>query len=324
MAACARLAARARPASRPNPGVAALLVRDGRVIARGWTREGGRPHAEAVALSGLGAGEAHGATLYVTLEPCAHRSERGPACADLVVAARPARVVIGQRDPDPRTAGQGIERIARAGIAVELLDDEASRESLAGYLVRTVTGRPQVTLKLALSIDGCIALSDGSSQWITGERARAHVHARRARADAILVGGKTWRADRPGLDVRLPGLEHRSPQRVLLTRGVAPDGVRVINRPEQIADLDGVLHLYVEGGAVAAASFLERDLVDELHIYRAPIVIGDGQRALAGWGLASLDEAHGRWQLRETRQLGSDIFTAYGRTRTQERECLQA
>ena len=315
MAATAGLAARARPESRPNPGVSAMLVKDDRVIARGWTQAGGRPHAEAMALQGLEQGAAKGATLYVTLEPCAHESERGPSCTDLVIAARPARIVIGQLDPDPRTSGQGVKRIERAGIEVRVLGDEASRRSLSGYLTRASLNRPHVTLKLAMSLDGCIALADGSSQWITGETARAHVHAHRARHDAILVGGGTWRADKPRLDVRLSGLEARSPDRVLLTRGVAPDGVRVINRPEQIGELDDVLYLYVEGGAQAAASFLTRDMVDELHIYRAPILIGDGLRALGGLGLTQLRDAHDQWRMIERRQLGSDEFSAYLRSR---------
>ena len=292
-----------------------MLVRDGRVIARGWTQAGGRPHAEAIALAGREDGGARGASLYVTLEPCAHQSERGPACTDLVLSARPSRVIIGQLDPDPRTAGSGVKRLKQAGIAVEVLDDEASRASLSGYLTRAALGRPHVTLKLAISLDGCIALASGESQWITGDVARAHVHAQRARHDAILVGGGTWRADRPRLDVRLPGLESRSPQRFLLSRGIAPEGVRIINRPDQIAAMDGVQYLYVEGGAGAAASFLAQDLVDELHIYTAPIVIGDGLRALEGIGLADLASAHGRWRAAQTRQLGSDRFTAYLRTR---------
>lgn len=315
MAAAARLASRARPTARPNPGVGALLVKDNRVIARGWTQAGGRPHAEALALAGLGEGGAKGATLYVTLEPCAHQSERGPACTDLVIAARPSRVVIGQPDPDPRTAGDGIKRIKQAGISVEVLGDAASRQSLSGYLTRAEHGRPRVTLKLAMSLDGCIALASGESHWITGEAARAHVHAHRARHDAILVGGGTWRADRPRLDVRLPGLEERSPERFLLSRGIAPEGVRIINRPGQIAKIDGVHYLYVEGGAQTAASFLAEDLVDELHLYRAPIVIGDGLRAIGTIGLETLADAHDRWRMAETRQLGSDQFTSYLRTR---------
>jgi diaminohydroxyphosphoribosylaminopyrimidine deaminase / 5-amino-6-(5-phosphoribosylamino)uracil reductase len=315
MAATARLAARTYPLCRPNPGVAAILVKDGRVIARGITQATGRPHAEAMALKDIGDGGATGATLYVTLEPCAHKSTRGPACSDLVVAAKPDRVVIGQLDPDERTRRIGVSRIEAAGIAVTVLDDEHSRACLKGYLTREKLGRPYVTLKLATSLDGRIALPDGSSQWITGEEARAHVHAHRARQDIILVGGSTWRADKPRLDVRLPGLEDRSPERVLLTRGVAPDGVRVINEPAQISSLDGAQTVYVEGGAVAAASFLAEDLVDELHLYRAPIIIGEGQSALGDLGLESLADAHDRWTLAETRQLGSDTFTSYVRTR---------
>jgi diaminohydroxyphosphoribosylaminopyrimidine deaminase/5-amino-6-(5-phosphoribosylamino)uracil reductase len=316
MATAARLALRARPLSRPNPGVAALVVHKGRVIARGWTQAGGRPHAEAVALAGLAPGVLAEATLYVTLEPCAHTSPRGPACADLIVAAKPLRVVIGQHDPDPRTAGQGRARLEAAGIATTLLDDPASAASLAGFLTRQRLGRPWVTLKFATSLDSFIALADGTSQWITGEAARAHVHSRRAQHDAILVGGGTWRADSPRLDVRLPGLEARSPQRVVLTRGAAPEGTKGLAAPQDIAGLDGVLMLYVEGGAETAAAFLAVDMVDELHLYRAPILIGDGRRSLGALGLASLAEAHGRWRLDDTRQLGSDRFEAYLRTRT--------
>ena len=321
MAAAARLAMRARPLCRPNPGVGALLLSGGErphVMARGWTRASGRPHAEAVALERFAGGAARGATLHVTLEPCAHPSKRGPACCDVVAEAAPARVVIGQRDPDPRTAGEGIARLERAGIEVTVLDDPASAASLADYLTLRHLGRPRVTLKLALSLDGCIALADGTSKWITGEAARGHVHAMRARHDAILVGGGTWRADRPRLDVRLPGLEARSPQRLVLTRGVQPEGTTVINEPSDIATLEGVLSVYVEGGSGAASAFLEADLVDELHLYRAPIVIGDGLRALGPLGLEGtegLDKAHSRWERGFSCQLGSDSFTAYQRIR---------
>jgi diaminohydroxyphosphoribosylaminopyrimidine deaminase / 5-amino-6-(5-phosphoribosylamino)uracil reductase len=316
MAAAARLAARARPLSRPNPGVASLLVVDGKLRARGWTQATGRPHAEAIALAGADPAEVRRGTLYVTLEPCAHQSARGPACADLIAAAAPKRVVIGQRDPDARTAGKGLARLEAAGITTSLLEDAGSAASLAGFLTRETQGRPHVTLKLAMSLDGCIALADGTSQWITGEAARAHVHAYRARHDAILVGGGTWRADSPRLDVRLPGLEDRSPQRVILTRGAAPEGIVAIAAPQAIAGLEGVLHLYVEGGAQTAAAFLAADLVDELHLYRAPVVIGDGLRAVTALGLADLAEAHGRWQLAERCLLGNDTFEAYLRHRT--------
>ena len=318
MAAAARLAARARPLSRPNPGVATLVVKDDRVLSSGWTRGGGRPHAEADALSRLSQGQAKGATFYVTLEPCAHQSERGPACADLVCNAKPARVVIGQRDPDPRTAGKGIARLKAAGIEVSVLEDEASYDSLKGFLTKLNLARPYVTLKLAQSLDGAIALANGTSQWITGQEARAHCHAQRARSDAILVGGGTWRTDNPRLNVRLPGLEARSPDRVVLTKGAAPEGARAIASPHQIGDLNGTIHLYVEGGAATAASFLKADLVDELHLYQAPIVIGgDGLGRLGDLGLTDLAEAHNRWKETETRALGRDRFSAYLRTRNQ-------
>ena len=314
MDAAARLAARGRPLSAPNPAVGCLIVAQGRIVGRGWTQEGGRPHAEGQALAQAGT-RARGATAYVTLEPCAHRSGRGPACSDLLVKAGVARVVIGVTDPDPRTAGSGMARLQEAGAAVDLLCSPAAEASLAGYLTRARLGRPYVTLKLAMSLDGCIAMADGSSQWITGEAARAHVHSRRAMSDAILVGGETWRRDKPRLDVRLEGLEQQSPQRVLLTRGVPPEGLKVINAPEQIVRLEGAQYLYVEGGAGTAASFLAADLVDRIEIYRAPIVIGGGLPALGDIGLASLADAHGRWTLVETRQLGSDQFTAYRRSR---------
>lgn len=312
--AAARLAARGRPASAPNPAVGAIIVKEGKVLGRGWTQAGGRPHAEAMALAQAGE-EARGATFYCTLEPCAHRSDRGPACSDLLADAAIGRLVFGETDPDPRTDGEGAARLRQAGVKVEQIGTPAVCDSLAGFLTRQRFDRPHVTLKLAMSLDGFIARPDGESQWITGEAARAHVHSRRAMQDAILVGGGTWRADKPRLDVRLHGLEDRSPMRVLLTRGIAPDGVKVINRPEQIGALDGVQYLYVEGGAGAAASFLREDLVDRIEIYRAPIMLGSGLPALGDFGLASLADAHGRWSLAERRQLGSDTYEAYSRTR---------
>ena len=187
------------------------------MIGRGWTQSGGRPHAEAMALSEAG-DAAQGATVYVTLEPCAHASPRGPACADLLVAARPARVVAALTDPDPRTAGEGFARLRAAGIAVtEGVRAAEAQRSMAGFLTRQALGRPHVTLKLALSLDGMIARADGESQWITGAAARAHTHLERSRHEGILVGAGTWEKDRPRLDVRLAGLEDRSPIRVILS-----------------------------------------------------------------------------------------------------------
>jgi diaminohydroxyphosphoribosylaminopyrimidine deaminase/5-amino-6-(5-phosphoribosylamino)uracil reductase len=312
--AAAALAARGRPLSRPNPAVGALLVRDGRVLARGWTQPTGRPHAEAMALASLN-GSAEGATLYVTLEPCAHASPRGPSCTSLVVAARPARVVIGVTDPDPRTAGQGIAALRAAGIAVDVLESPTARASLEGYLTRAALGRPHVTLKLATSLDGRIALPSGESQWITGPQARAHTHAMRARADAILVGAGTLRADAPRLDVRLPGLEARSPERWVLTRGRAPEGWRTVSDITDRQAFGDAQYLFVEGGAQTAAAFLAADMVDRLLLYRAPIVIGSGLPCIGDIGLASLADAHGRWRAMHRQTLGSDLLDVYERTR---------
>jgi len=318
LAAAASLAARARPMSRPNPGVGAILVHGGKVVSRGWTMDGGRPHAEAVALEAAGEA-ARGATLYVSLEPCAHVSARGPACADLVAASGVARVVVGCADPDPRTAGKGIERMRAAGITADLLPSAACESSLSGYLKTKRLGRPEVTLKLALSLDGCIAAASGESQWITAEAARAHTHAMRAKADAILVGGRTLRADAPRLDVRLPGLEARSPERWVLTRGQAPEGWHALPSPKSITSMEGVQYLFVEGGGQTAAAFLRAGLVDRLLTYRAPVLVGGGLPGLADYGLASLSAAHGQWQLTERRQLGSDTLEVYEAT-----SCSQA
>lgn len=309
LAAAARLAARGVPLSRPNPSVGAILVKDGQVIARGWTQPGGRPHAEAVALTAAGAA-ASGATLYVTLEPCAHRSERGPDCAGLVVNSGVSRVVIGCPDPDPRTAGAGAARIRAAGIAVTELDSPDCRAALAGYLIRATKGRPQVTLKLALSEDGHLAPPPGEGQWLTGPAARAHVHAMRARMDAILVGSGTLAADNPRLDVRLPGIENRSPDRWLLTHGDAPPGWRALPRPQDISALDGVQYLMVEGGAGAARAFLEENLVDRLLLYRAPRRVGGSGPCLPELTQAALADSSG-WQLTDTRPLGKDVLQVY-------------
>ena len=271
------LGERGRGRTAPNPNVGCVIVKDDVVVGRGWTQPGGRPHAEAMALEQAGASAA-GADVYVTLEPCAHRDGRGPACADLLVAARPARVVVAVGDPDSRTNGAGIASLREAGIAVETgLESAAAERSLAGFLTRIRLGRPYVTLKLAMSIDGKIALPSGESRWITGEDARAHVHLERARADMILVGRGTYEADSPKLDVRLPGLEERSPRRALLTRGDPVEGWTRLGSPEAIHELGDVNDLLVEGGSATATAFLTADLVDRMLVYRAPILIGDGK-----------------------------------------------
>jgi diaminohydroxyphosphoribosylaminopyrimidine deaminase / 5-amino-6-(5-phosphoribosylamino)uracil reductase len=312
MAAAIALASRGRGLSTPNPNVGCILASGDRVAGCGWTQPGGRPHAEAMALAQAG-DAACGATAYVTLEPCAHGSERGAACADSLIAAGVARVVAA--DPDPRTDGQGLARLAAAGIAVEsdILATEA-RAAMAGWWTRATKGRAHVTLKLATSLDGCIAMPDGTSRWITGDRARAHAHLLRARSDAILVGRGTWEADAPQLDIRLAGLEDRAPRRLLLSSHTAPVEWEAAVSPQIATSIEGINDLLIEGGAQTAAAFLAEDLVDSLILYRAPILIGGGKPALADIGLATLADAHNRWHLTDARQFGPDRLETYQRT----------
>jgi diaminohydroxyphosphoribosylaminopyrimidine deaminase / 5-amino-6-(5-phosphoribosylamino)uracil reductase len=325
MGAALALAQRGVGQTAPNPPVGCVIVKQGRVIGRGWTRPGGRPHAEAEALAQAGTA-ARGATLYTTLEPCAHESVRGPTCATIIPDAGVVRVVSAVVDPDPRTAGAGHDRLRAAGVAVVSSVREAEAvEVAAGFFARQRFGRPHVTLKLALSLDGAVAMASGESKWITGPEARAHAHLERARSDAILVGRGTWEADEPKLDVRLPDLEGRSPSIVILSRGDAetrrgdsfspcvPVSARTISSPSAISELEGDT-LLVEGGVGAAASFLRDDLVDRLLIYRAPILVGGG-RTLGDIGLTGLAAAHGRWALADTRTLGADRLEVYRRTR---------
>ena len=316
MLAAIALASRGRGRTTPNPNVGCILLRDGRVVGRGWTQPGGRPHAEAMTLAEAG-DAARGATAYVTLEPCAHDSPRGPACSSSLIAAGVARVVAAMTDPDPRTSGKGLARLRDAGIAVtEGVETAAAQAVMAGWWSRMTLGRAHVTLKLAMSLDGCIARSDGESQWITGPSARAATHMLRARSDAILVGRGTLEADTPALTVRLPGLEVRSPRRLLLTsRDTAPDDWGIVHTPEQAVQQDGVNDLMVEGGAQTASAFLAADLVDTLVIHRAPILIGAGRPALGDIGLTQLADAHGRWQRTEKAQLGEDTLTTFRRRR---------
>jgi diaminohydroxyphosphoribosylaminopyrimidine deaminase/5-amino-6-(5-phosphoribosylamino)uracil reductase len=316
MAEAVRLGDAARGRSAPNPNVGCIIVSPkGQVVGRGATAAGGRPHAEAVALGQAG-GKAKGATVYVTLEPCAHASPRGPACTDLLVKAKPARVVIALKDPDPRTSGKGIKRLRDAGIEVKLgVGRKAAAESLAGWLTKLELGRPRITLKLALSIDGKIALPSGESKWITGEDARKHVHLERAHSDMILVGRGTYQADAPRLDVRLPGLEEWSPRRALLTRGEAVDGWEILQSPEDVYRLHDVNDLLVEGGSATATAFLSADLVDRILIYRAPIIVGEGKSSFGYVGLDAIADAHGKWRPRDGRSLGIDRLEVYERMR---------
>jgi diaminohydroxyphosphoribosylaminopyrimidine deaminase/5-amino-6-(5-phosphoribosylamino)uracil reductase len=316
MAEAVALGEEARGTTAPNPNVGCVIVSSaGEIVGRGATAAGGRPHAEAVALQSAGK-RAQGSTVYVTLEPCAHKSERGPACSNLLINAKPARVVVALTDPDPRTSGNGLRRLREAGIQVKLgTGRKAAAESISGYLTRLKIGRPRITLKLALSIDGKIALPSGESQWITGEDARRHVHLERARSDMILVGRGTFLADQPRLDVRLPGLEERSPRRALLSRGEAVDGWKMLSSPQDVYRLHDVNDLLVEGGSSTATAFLSADLVDRILIYRAPIIVGEGKSSFGYVGLDAIADAHGKWRIASERRLGVDRLEVYERVR---------
>ncbi len=204
----------------PNPAVGCILVREdlgggGRIVGRGVTQPGGRPHAETAALEAAGA-EAAGSTAYVTLEPCAHHGET-PPCAQALIEAKVKRVVVACRDPDPRVDGGGIAALEAAGIAADIgIEGARAQELNAGFFKRLIHGHPLVTVKTATTLDGKIATHTGESQWITGPDARAHGHALRASHDAVLIGSGTARADNPALTCRLPGLEDRSPIRIVV------------------------------------------------------------------------------------------------------------
>jgi len=213
MRAALALARRGLGRTWPNPAVGCVIVRDGRVLARAATARGGRPHAEAAALAAVG--DARGATVYVTLEPCAHHGQT-PPCTDALIAAGVARVVCPLQDPDPRVSGRGFAALRDAGVAVEVgcMADEARRLN-AGFFSRIERGRPDVTLKLATTLDGRIATRTGESRWITGPLTRRRVHLMRAEADAVMIGAGTARTDNPMLDVRGIGLADRAPVRVV-------------------------------------------------------------------------------------------------------------
>ena len=204
----------------PNPAVGCVIVKDGKLLGRGWTQKGGRPHAETVALAQAGSA-AKGATAYVTLEPCAHHGKT-PPCANALVKAEIARVVSALDDPDSRVAGQGYEILRNAG--VELTEDvlaDAAADLNKGFLLNRTIGRPMFTLKMASSIDGRIASANGESRWITGPEARRLVHMMRANHDAVLIGAGTARIDGPLLDVRDMGMEEDNPVRIILDGGLS-------------------------------------------------------------------------------------------------------
>ena len=349
------LAARGRFTVAPNPQVGAVLVRDGRVVGEGFHRRAGEAHAEVHALAAAG-DAARGATLYVTLEPCAHQG-RTPPCADAVVAAGVARVVAAHRDPNPLTAGRGFARLLAAGIEVEVgvRAEEAIALNLP-FLVAQVLGRPAVTLKWAATLDGRIATAGRESQWITGAAARHAALELREEHDALLVGVGTIVADDPRLTRRL-GLAGAPNLRVVLDRrlrcpasarlfdeagpvvvytaedaagsaqALVERGAEVVRLPEVsaaavVADLNlrGVQSLLVEGGAAAAGAFFDSGLWDRVAVFVAPVLVG-GERALVpigGLGVEHLAEA-GRLARLSAARRGEDLYLTGVNT-----ECLRA
>ena len=337
MARALRLAARGLYTTSPNPRVGCVLVKDGAVVGEGWHQRAGEAHAEIHAL-GLALEAARGATAYVTLEPCCHHG-RTPPCTDALMGAGLGRVVAAMTDPNPRVAGQGLARLAAAGIVTEqgLMDAEA-RELNIGFVSRMTRGRPWVRVKIAASLDGKTALCNGASQWITGPEARQDGHRWRARACAILTGSGTVRSDDPQLTVR--GVDTwRQPLRVIVDSrletpptakalaggnslvfsavagGLAgaevvclPDGQGRVDLAAMLAELGrrGINELHVESGPRLSGALLAAGLADELLLYQSPVLLGDKGRGM--FDLPELTSLAGKRELRvvERRMLGAD------------------
>jgi diaminohydroxyphosphoribosylaminopyrimidine deaminase/5-amino-6-(5-phosphoribosylamino)uracil reductase len=358
MAAALRLGRRNLGQTHPNPAVGALVVRTEAegpvVVGRGWTAAGGRPHAETIALEEAGKA-ARGATVYVTLEPCAHKGET-PPCAEALIEAKVGRVVSAMEDPDKRVAGKGHKMLADAGIALTtgVLAGEAALAH-AGHITRVTKGRPHVTLKLAVSADGMIGKRQGERMIITGKDTFDAVQAMRTESDAILIGIGTALIDDPRLTVRLPGLQSRSPVRIVLDatarlrlnsnliqtardvplivvvgpeamddrkKALADAGARVIEVDAAQGGVDlaalfallgkeGFTRVLVEGGAEVAASLVSTNLLDEVVLFRAPVVVGpDGVRALGGYALSAIERSP-RYRQIETAIVGEDQMRRY-------------
>ena len=313
------LAERGRGTTHPNPVVGAVVVRDDEVVGEGWHERAGGPHAEIVALEAAG-DRARGATLYVTLEPCAHHG-RTPPCADAVAAAGIARAVVGAGDPDPRTDGGGIARLREAGIEVVAAEpDLAARARRQNEAFRTWTsaGRPFVTYKAAVTLDGRVAAASGDARWVSGEESRRRVYELRAASDAVAVGMGTVRAENPLLTAR--GVDApRQPRRLAFGSGPLPDGseLEVVESPlpEALARLarEGVQSLLLEGGPTLAGAFLRARLIDKVVLFLAPKLVGgnDAPPLFAGPGAPTLAQAVPLRGLEVGRSGEDVVLTAY-------------
>ena len=300
------LAERGRGTTHPNPVVGAVVVAGHEVVGEGWHQRAGSPHAEVVALEAAG-DRTRGATLYVTLEPCAHYG-RTPPCVDAIIAAGIARVVVGAPDPNPKTDAQGFARLRQSGMDVELLDGEPARRARRqneAWRTWIAAGRPFVTYKTAVTLDGRVVVPE--SRWVTGEESRRRVHELRAASDAVAVGMGTVRADAPRLDAR--DLEAaRQPRRLAFGRGPLPEDseLELVSGPldETLKRLaaEGVQSLLLEGGPTLASSFLREVLVDKLLLFVAPTLAGSGPRWVEELG-ASLSLAG-----LEAERVGDDLL----------------
>ena len=352
MAAAIRIGCGALGEAWPNPAVGAIIVKDNKVLASARTGRGGRPHAEQSALLTAG-GDAAGATLYVSLEPCAHHGKT-PPCADAIIAAGIARVVVGAADPDERVSGRGISALTTAGIRVEFVQRRMAEWAHQGHFSRMNRGRPSITLKLAVSSDGMIGRKGDGQLRITSERASRYVHALRSRFDSILVGRGTVETDDPQLTCRLPGLSQRSPARIVLdTNGSLDREAKVFRKdrssrifhvvsdlsamppgPENVevlkvsgtaeAGLDlaevfrklsesGMTRIIVEGGARVVASLLETDFLDEIILFKGPTEIGSGGIPALSEGRLDQINTDERFRRVERRSFGPDGMVRYKR-----------
>lgn len=345
MAEALRLAERGLNTATPNPRVGCVVAREASVVGRGWHEKAGLPHAEIIALREAGP-LAQGATLYLNLEPCSHHG-RTPPCAEAVVAARVARVVAAMQDPNPVVAGRGLKRLRDAGVRVDcgLMETEA-RELNIGFVSRMTRGRPWVRMKIAASLDGKTALANGKSRWITGEAARTDAHRLRARSCAVLTGIGTVLDDDPRLTVRHVAAS-RQPRRIVVDsrlqllaqakvlgeggaivfaavndpariKALESRGAGVILRPNASGKVDlaammeelgrlEVNEVLVEAGFRLNGSLLEAGVVDELVIYLAPHLLGDGARGM--FNLPELADLAGRRELSilDVRNIGRDL-----------------
>jgi diaminohydroxyphosphoribosylaminopyrimidine deaminase/5-amino-6-(5-phosphoribosylamino)uracil reductase len=338
MRAALREAAKGCGATSPNPAVGAVLVRNGRVLARGWHRCAGMPHAEVEALRALpDPALAKGATLYVTLEPCS-TTGRTPPCTEAILSAGIRRVVVGVMDPHPAHSGRGLEALRRSGVEVVtgVLEEECAHLNRAFFKWIT-TRRPWVVAKAALSLDGRLTRPPGEGRWLTGPAALRDAHRLRAMSDAVLIGAGTLRADDPSLTVRHVPLPARKPQpwRVVLTRGTQPmppeaklftdseknrtlvfDSLPLERVLAELGEKHAVNQLLVEGGGEVLGAFFDGGYVDEVCFYMAPILCGGPTVGVGGFGAASTLEAPLLHNV-EYRRFGRDVRLSGLVTRTQ-------